>query len=86
MITFPPEFVTTTYPGYFWNTLTRRLFSIKVTGELREMKYTKASYWTNGIEGYRVSYKGRRRWLTSKYLKTLQPQQIHVTYSDLKVR
>ena len=80
MITFPPEFVTTRYPGYFWNTKTHRLFTIKVTGELREMKHTKASHWTNGISGYRVSYHGERKWLTDKYLKKLVSQELGVTY------
>jgi hypothetical protein len=80
MITFPPEFVTTKFPGYYWNTQTRRLFSIKVTGELRELKHTKASRWTNGISGYRVSVKGRRRWLKDEYLKKLNSQEIPVVY------
>lgn len=80
MITFPPEFVATKFSGYFWNTQTRRLFTIKVTGELRELKHTKASHWTNGTSGYRVSHKGNRRWLTDNYLKTLVPQTIAVVY------
>lgn len=81
MITFPPEFVATKFPGYFWNTKTRRLFTIKIEGVLRELKHTKASYWTNGKSGYRVSYKGRRRWLKDEYLKKLISQEIPVEYS-----
>ncbi len=80
MITFPPEFVTTCYPGYFWNTATQRLYSIKVTGELHELKYYKPSYWTNWIEGYHVSVRGKRKWLTIQYLKELNPQTIPVKY------
>jgi hypothetical protein len=80
MITFPPEFVTTKFPGYFWNTETRRLFSIKVTGELHELKHTKASKWTHGISGYRVSVKGQHRWLKDEYLKKLCSQEISVVH------
>lgn len=80
MITFPPEFVTTKYPGYFWNTKTRRLFSIKVTGELRELRYHKASRWNNFTSGYHVSVKGERRWLRDEYLKTLNSQEIQIAY------
>lgn len=79
MITFPPEFVTTRYSGYYWNTKTQRLFSIKVTGELHEMKFKKMSCW-NRYDGYPVSHKGRRRFLPMLYLKTLNSQQIPVVY------
>lgn len=77
MITFPPEFVTTRYPGYFWNTKTQSLFSIKVTGELREIKFRKMSQW-NRYDGYQVSHKGQRRFLPIQYLKTLSSQEIPV--------
>lgn len=80
MITFPPEFVTTKYPGYFWNTKTQRLYSIKVSGELHELKYYKPSVWTNWNEGYHVSVKGNRRWLLIEDLKKLNSQEIPVAY------
>jgi hypothetical protein len=85
MITFPPDFVCTRYPGYYWNTKTHRLFSIKVSGELHEMKYTKPSRFTNYKEGYRVSYKGEKRWLSIQYLKSLTSQEISIAYQPLKV-
>ena len=81
MITFPPEFVTTKYPGYFWNTKTQRLFSIKVTGELREMKFQKGNHWNNYRAGYRVSVKGQNRVLDLPYLKSLNSQEIPVAYT-----
>ncbi len=80
MITFPPEFVTTRYPGYYWNTKTQRLFSIKVTGELREMRFNKANQWNHYRSGYQVSYKGRRHYFPIEYLKTLNSQEIPVVY------
>lgn len=79
MITFPPEFVTTKFPGYYWNTKTLRLFSIKVTGELRELAYQRANRWNNYRAGYRVSYKGQKRMFTLDYLCTLTSQQIQVS-------
>lgn len=78
MITFPPEFVTTRFPGYFWNTATRRLYTIKVTGELRELKASRPNQWNNYLNGYQVSYKGQRRKLTLEYLNTLTSQTIQV--------
>lgn len=80
MITFPEEFVTTNLPGYFWNTKTQRLFSIKVTGELRELKFQPANMWNNFRAGYRVSRKGRKRVFTLDYLKSLNSQTIPVIY------
>ena len=80
MITFPEEFVTTKYPGYFWNTKTNRLFSIKVSGELHELKLHYPTYWNNGRYGYRVSVKGNRRWLLIRDLKRLNSQTIPVVY------
>jgi len=86
MITFPPEFVTTKYPGYFWNTATQRLFSIKVSGELRELQFQKANRWNKYREGYRVSVKGQKRTLTLEYLKTLQSQIIPVVSKGVFIK
>lgn len=80
MITFPPEFVTTKFPGYYWNTATQRLFSIKVTGELHEMKRSYPNRWTHWHDAYQVSVKGRRNLLTLEYLKSLNSQTIPVVY------
>lgn len=71
MITLPPQFAATCYPGYYWNVIERKLYSIKVSGILTPIKYTKASAFTEGREGYRVSVGGQRRWLTLPYLRTL---------------
>lgn len=79
MITFPPEFVTTKYPGYYWNTITQRLYTIKVTGELREL-HKPHSNFTKGKDVYAVSYKGIRRWILVSELKALKSQTIPVAY------
>lgn len=64
MVTFPPEYVATRLSGYFWNTRTQRLYSIKVSGVLRELKVTKPNKWNELSEpAYRVSDRGRRTYL-----------------------
>jgi len=84
MITFPPEFVATKYPGYFWNTQTRRLFSIKVTGEQHELRVANRAYVCDRFlsqgPGYQVSVKGKPEYLSFEYLKSLTPQTITVVY------
>lgn len=71
MITFPPEFVATKYPGYFWNTRTQTLFSIKVNGVLKQIKKSRPSVFNRYLKGYRVSHEGIRRNLTTEYLTAL---------------
>jgi hypothetical protein len=61
MVVFPKEFVAIKYPGYFWNTEDKRLYSIKVTGELRPL-YLKPAYMSHS-KGYAVSVKGKKRFL-----------------------
>ncbi len=84
MITFPPEFVVTKYPGYYWNTQTRRLYSIKVTGELRELKtanpYFVSSRFISQGPGYQVSVHGKPQYLSFEYLNALVPQVVNVVY------
>ncbi len=70
MIIFPPEFVKLRYPGYYWNTLTKELYSIKVSGKLHKLTVTKTRL-VRGVlhpEGYRISVKGQRILLPLTYL------------------
>lgn len=78
MIKFPPEFTATKYPGYFWNINEQRLYSIKIDGVLKPLKHQTANHFNKLIDrnetfGYRVSVKGRRRWLLGTYLSNLEP-------------
>lgn len=75
MVTLPIEFVSTKFPGYFWNTANQQLYSVKSSGVLRPLKYTRASTFTHGVEGYRVCVRGYRRWLTLSYLKSIPHDQ-----------
>lgn len=78
MVTLPPQFVATKYSGYFWNIEDERLYSLKITGELRPLKHTKPNRWNNLWQwnetgGYKISDKGTRRWLTDSHLAKLTP-------------
>ena len=88
MIIFPAGYVATKYPGYFWNVRTQTLASVKIGGELREMKLTKPNYWNRLADrgkfegGYRVSHKGRNRWLYLEDLKQLEEE--HSIFPEYK--
>ena len=78
MVTLPIEFVETKYPGYFWNTETKTLFSLKIDGVLKELRMYNPNRWNNWpMPGYRVSVKGRGRYLSIGYLKGLKFQTVY---------
>jgi hypothetical protein len=73
MVTLPKDFVATRYPGYFWNVVEKKLYSIKVTGELKPMAFFKGGTWY-GVRhepGYKLSVSGQRRKYTMGYLNSL---------------
>jgi hypothetical protein len=74
MVTLPKDFVATRYPGYFWNVTEKKLYSIKVTGELRPMAFHKGgNFYGYRVEpGYQISVKGRKRTLPMTYLGGLK--------------
>jgi hypothetical protein len=73
MVTLPKEFVATRHPGYFWNVVEKKLYSIKVTGELRPMAFHKGGNfgWVRVEPGYQISVKGKKRTYTMDYLGSL---------------
>lgn len=75
MVTLPKDFVMTRCPGYFWNVVEKKLYSIKVTGELRPMKFDKGGrfYGRDIVPGYRISVNGQKHKLTMEYLSKLKP-------------
>lgn len=85
MVTLPPEFVATRYPGYFWNLKEKKLYTIKVTGELRPMTFNKGGhfYGVTHLPGYQISVNGRKRKLTMEYLSTLKYTEEN---QEIKVR
>ena len=74
MVTLPKDFVATRYPGYFWNVVEKKLYSLKVTGELRPLKFCKGgNFFGNVVEpGYKVSVNGERRKYSMHYLNSLK--------------
>lgn len=72
MVTLPPQFVATKYPGYFWNVDTQTLYTCKL-GVLREMKRDRPSYFNHQFDGYRISHEGDRKLLSMRYLMALKP-------------
>jgi len=76
MLHTPPEFVATKFPGYYWNLNTNRLYSIKIDGVLKPLKRSTPNKFNTlhlrGAKyGYRVSVKGKSRWLLDAYLESL---------------
>lgn len=78
MIVFPKELVATRYPGYFWNVVEKKLYSIKVTGELHPLKFHRGGvyYGKEVAPGYRISVRGERKKLTMAYLGSLRPDPV----------
>lgn len=74
MVTLPKDFVATRYPGYFWNVVEQKLYTIKVTGELRPMAFQKGGNfgWLRVEPGYKISVNGQKRTYTMKYLTSLK--------------
>ena len=81
MITFPHEFIETKFAGYFWHTVEKQLYSIKVSGILTPLKMRKC-YMVMGrlvnIDNYRVSVGGDRRTLFTEDLIKLELPTKHV--------
>ena len=75
MVRLPKQFVATKYPGYFWNTDEKKLYSLKVTGELRPIKFNRGGlfYGRQVMPGYPISVNGKRRTYTMEYLGSLKP-------------
>lgn len=71
MVRLPPEFTATKFTGYFWNTKTGRLFTMKPSGVLRELKKYPPNRWNHWRGGYRVCDKGACRFLQMSYLNSL---------------
>lgn len=72
MVKLPKEFVPTKYSGYFWNIADKKLYSVKVTGELKPPEFTPRNRWQH-FDGYKVSVKGEHRYLGIDYLTKLKP-------------
>lgn len=65
MIQFPEHFIPLKkYPGYYWNDQNKKLYSIKVSGVLKELKLNNPVYYPNisiSDPYYSISHNGIRR-------------------------
>ena len=83
MVVLPLGFVTTRYPGYYWDTDWKVLYSIKVDGSLYRMKLLQPSHFNKWSgPGYRVSHKGIRRTMLLEYLTKLQVEDTVIGFSE----
>ncbi len=72
MVTLPAPFTATKYPGYFWHTEDKKLYSIKMAGELRELKIKHPNYFNKLHEdAYQISHKGIKHYLFLRILEKL---------------
>lgn len=79
MVTLPKEFTSAYYPGYYWNVAERVLYSLKVDGILKPLKKVHPSYFNQITEsGYRVSVKGRYRFIPMSKLMKLSIEDSEV--------
>lgn len=77
MVILPPGFVPTKYPGYYWDTNTKSVFSLKCGYELREMQRRLPNRWSQ-LDGWRISHLGRKRSLFYKDLVLLKSDLVHI--------
>ena len=72
VIKFPKKFIQLDkYPGYYWHTEEKQLYSLKITGVLRPMVKSKAfcGYGYNIPAGWRISKNASRRVLTVEIIE-----------------
>jgi len=77
MITLPDEFVATKYSGYFFNTKDGKLYSLKVDGILKPLKFYRPNkfnrlYYVTKRGGYYCSVKGRKKFYSIEELERIK--------------
>lgn len=85
-IKLPDNFIPTRYPGYYWDIKNKLLYSIKGSGELKQLKLQKGGYYRFGLNKkipphYAVSYKGWKKTYSLEYLNSLtKPETDTIIY------
>lgn len=73
MVILHPRFIPINYPGYFWDTESKRLYSIKVEGVLRPLSVTRPNKFNRlSSPAYRISYKNEPRYVFVDRLEKLE--------------
>ncbi len=73
MIIFPSGFCKTKYPGYYWNEMDQKLYSIK-SGVVKPLTLTKPYTCWKGTypAGYNLSINGDRKFVSLDMLKKIR--------------
>jgi hypothetical protein len=67
MIKFPATLTPVpTHPGYFWDIKSHKLYSIKVGGELRELKMRYVNRYTTGYRRFSKYRQGEKYYTLSR--------------------
>lgn len=92
MITLPEKLTAIKYPGYFWDTENHKLYSVKIDGILKPIKrstiWNMRRYcpygWNDFADNwvYRVSVQGKRKYLSDKYLLSLEIEDSEFPIKD----
>lgn len=91
MVTLPAPFIATEYPGYFFNSDDQKLYTMKITGVLRPLKFHKPNRWNHmylwhrgaGTEGgFQVSFEGRKKWLLIEDLRKLTEHDAEIPVKE----
>lgn len=78
MIVLPEEFEPTRWPGYFWNTSNKKLYSCK-SGVLKALKqYPGNSYFP--LPHYQVSINGKSKTACVYELLRIKPSAVRVKF------
>lgn len=93
MVTLEPQFIATKYPGYFFNSDDEQLYSLKVDGVLKPLKFHKPNHFNHLFNfpvklrdgsrvwttgGYYVSVKGNKKFYPIEALKDLVPTNVTI--------
>lgn len=98
MVTLPPEFIAIKWAGYFWNTVDKTLYSVKITGTLKPLKRTRKSNFGRGgwagyvdgkpdeVNGFCISENNQTHFISLKTLKALKPKDtVFPIYKQLEL-
>ena len=99
MVSLPPVFIATKYPGYFYNSSNEQLYSLKIDGILKPLKYQKPNRFNHMFNwriklkdgsyvytegGYYVSTKGRKKFYPIEELKELEQHDATIPVKEEK--
>lgn len=74
-VSLHPRFVAIKYPGYFWDTENKKLYSIKVEGVLKPLTLVNPNKHNRlSSPAYRISYKNSPRYVFLDRLMSLKPK------------